>query len=155
MREFTYPESNPVLSNVVHKCRFPFPNRRYRAQSSQADTDKPAGQRFHSLHSASQLCSNIAHSRTFHGPNMKSQYNRLHRNRHIKLDYRFVVCVPTCVETQDLPWSQNGPFQPRSQWHSPSMHRPWPVQPGTWHSPAGTSHSGPFQPSSQWQMPPP
>lgn len=64
-------------------------------------------------------------------------------------------CVPTCVETHDLPWSQNGPFQPRSQWHSPSMHRPWPVQPGTWHSPAGTSHSGPFQPSSQWQMPPP
>lgn len=51
--------------------------------------------------------------------------------------------------------SQNCPFQPRSQWQSPSIQRPCPLQPGTWHSPAGTSHSGPFQPSSQWHIPPP
>lgn len=39
---------------------------------------------------------------------------------------------------------QSCPLWPRSQWHSPSIQRPCPVQPGTWHSPAGISHSAPL-----------
>jgi hypothetical protein len=53
------------------------------------------------------------------------------------------------------PCSQNVPFQPGWQTHTPARHWPCPEQSGTWQSCSGMSHSGPFQPSSQWHSPPP
>ena len=57
--------------------------------------------------------------------------------------------------SRNLLVSHPSPVQPGEQMQTPSLHRPWPLQPWWIHSVSTTSHSRPFHPSTQWQRPPP